>query len=501
MKITEKDINRSLGSGRKRRHIDEWILAEARKDLNVFAQLMLGIKPAKHHRIINEQLHRIASYELDRLMLFMPPGHAKSTYASHLFPAWYLGNNPDKNIIGCSHTTQFAETWGRKVRNLFSENGWPFPDIKIRSDSKAAGNWTTTKNGEYFAVGTGAAVTGRRGDGAIIDDPIKGREDAESETIREKVWDWFRSDLRTRLKPNGWIIIIQTRWHEDDLSGRILGPTYQGESGDIRGIDGDTWHVISLPALAESNDALGRKPGEALWPEFYSAERLLAEKHAQGEYNWASLYQQRPSPEQGEFFKRDWIRWYTETPAKSTLRLYGASDYAVTAGGGDYTVHGIVGIDANDDMYILDLWRGRVDSAEAVDQWSHMATEWRPVQWGEDKAQIEKTLGPFIDKRQKEQGIYCHREQLPVTSDKAMRAQAFRGRLSQGKVYFPANAPWIQDLVSELMIFPNGKHDDQVDVLSIFGRMLSQMRPNRPIQHINVIGSAPRRVVSMRRAK
>ena len=237
---------------------------------------------------------------------------------------------------------------------------------------------------------------------------------------------------------------------------------------------------MSLPAIAEENDALGRKPGEPLWPEMFPDVMLAAERQIQGERNWSALYQQRPSPEQGDYFKRDWFEYYTIPPRVEEMRVYGASDYAVTKGGGDYTVHGVSGVDKNDDLYVLDWWRGQVDSFEAVNQWANMVKNWRPIQWAEDKAQIEKTLGPFIQKRQRELGVYVHREPMSVwRTDKEARAQAIRGRASQGKVYLPAKAPWVSDLLSELLMFPNGRHDDQVDVMGLLGRMLGEMHGPR----------------------
>ncbi len=450
----------------------------ARRSLDAFAERMLALRPARHHRLVNGALAAVARGEIRRLMLFEPPGHAKSTYASWLLPAWYLGHKPRNNVIAASHTERAAARWGRKVRNLLLSPDWPFA-ARLAPDSKAADQWETDRGGEYFAVGVGGAVTGRRADLAIIDDPVKGREEADSPTIRAKLWDWYRADLHTRLKPGAAIILIQTRWHEDDLAGRLLPEGHAGESGPVVGRDGEAWEVISLPALAEPNDPLGRKVGAPLWPEWFPEDVLLGERQVQGERNWSALYQQRPSPEEGDFFRRHWLRWYDDPPRPETLRIYGASDYAVTADGGDWTVHGVAGIDQDDNLYLLDWWRARVDAAQAVDAWAHLVGAWRPVQWAEDRAQIEKTLGPFIDTRQRELGAYCHREGYPTVGDKAMRAQAIRGRMSQGKVYLPSHAPWVADLMSELLLFPNGRFDDQVDVLSLFGRMLGEMRPRR----------------------
>jgi predicted phage terminase large subunit-like protein len=414
----------------------------------------------------------------------MPPGHAKSTYASVLFPAWYLSRTPAASVIACSHTQQLAERFGRQVRNIVAGPacGSAF-GCALAPDSQSAGRWATLAGGDYLAVGTGGSITGHRADLALIDDPIKGREQADSKLLRDKVWEWYRADLRTRLKPGAGIVLIQTRWHEDDLAGRILGGAIDPSSGAVRAVDGEAWHVLSLPALAEEDDPLGRAPGEALWPDMFDAGLLKREREIQGPRNWSALYQQRPVPDSGDYFKRDWLRWFEpdRTDAR-TLALYGASDYAVTAGGGDYTVHGVIGVDAEDNIYVLDWWRGRTDSLTWVDALCDLIERWGPREWGEEKGQIARSLGPFIDKRQRERGAYCARVGLAPVGDKAARAQAIRGRMAQGKVLLPKGVDWAGRLVDELLLFPAGAFDDQVDVLGLFGRMLSRMgRGTAPI--------------------
>jgi len=250
---------------------------------------------------------------------------------------------------------------------------------------------------------------------------------------------------------------------------------YNGESGMIKARDGEIWEVVNLPALAEKGDPLGRLEGEPLWPEWYTLESLEQERITQGERNWSALYQQRPSPETGDYFQRDWIQYYEEKPPIHTLQVYGASDYAVTADGGDFTVHGIVGVNSNDDMYVLAWWRGRTSTDIWIEQFIHLVRKWKPIQWGEENGQIIKSVGPFIEKRIQETGTYVTREQYTPSRDKATRAQAFRGRLSQGKVYFPRTG-WGEGIISEMMRFPVGKNDDQVDVLSLFGHMLADMK-------------------------
>jgi len=456
----------------------------ARRSLDDFARHVRGLEPARHHQYVNAKLEAVERGGIRRLMLFEPPGHAKSTYASILFPAWYRGRHPDRHLIQASNIVDLAISFGRKTRNLLAIPEWPWPEVQVSEDAKAAGAWSTTAGGEYYAVGVNGTVTGRRAHGAIIDDPVKGREDADSESLRQTLWDWYLSDLRTRLLPDAWIILIQTRWHEDDLAGRLLPADYAGESGPIKCRDGEIWEVVNLPALAEEGDPLGRLPGEALWPDFFSVEKLEIERIAQGTRNWSALYQQRPAPETGDYFLKDWVRWYDDPPPRDTLRIYGASDYAVTAHGGDFTVHGVSGLDPEDDLYLLDWWRGQASTDIWVDSFLDLAERWRPSEWAEENGQIIKSVGPFIDKRQRERRIYTYRRQYVSSTDKATRAQSIRGCFSMGKVLLPRRAPWASALVTEMLKFPTGKYDDQVDVLSLFGRILNRMqagsRPEPP---------------------
>ena len=456
--------------------LDEVRQERARRSLSAFSIHMLGLVPARHHLFVNEKLEAVERGEITRLMLFEPPGHAKSTYASHLFPGWYLGRNPENSVIAASHTAQLATRFGRKVRNLFVSPDWPFEELELAGDSRAADQWETTAGGEYFAVGVGGAVTGRRADLAIVDDPLKGRKDADSITVRENLWDWYRADFHNRLKPNAAIILIQTRWHEDDLAGRILPEGYNGETGWVAGRDGERWFVVNLPALAEAGDPLGRAVGEALWAEWYGLAMLEVEKVVQGPRNWAALYQQRPAPEEGNYFKRVWWNWYETAPPLNTLRIIGASDYAVTDADGDYTVHGVAGVDPDDNIFILDWWRDQTASDVWIETLLDLMQRHRPVEWAEEKGQIEKSVGPFIDARMRERQVYCHREQFASSNDKPTRAQAFRARMAMGKVFWPRQAPWVDEVYRVLMTFPAGAVDDDVDVCSLFGRMLAPVQ-------------------------
>lgn len=447
----------------------------ARRDFQLFTErIAVEPEPQLHHRYLIAKLQDVADGYINRLMVFMPPGSAKSTYASVLYPPWYLGRHEDGKVITASYGQKLSRRFGKKARNiLYSDEYRAIFGYGLSGGNAAKDEWETEVGGEYTATSVDGSVTGRRAGVIIIDDPIKGRKEADSEVTRETCWEWYRTDMRSRLLPGGAIVIIQTRWHEDDLSGRILPEDYDGKSGRIAAKDGEIWEVVCLRAEAEENDPLGRKPGQILWPEWFSKEQFDQERISQGPRNWNALYQQRPAPEEGDYFKSEWLRYYDEQPAN--MQIYGASDYAVTADGGDYTVHMVFGIDPNDDIYLLDLFRAQTTSDVWVEQFIELVQKWKPLEWAEEMGQIEKGVGPFIEKRQREEQAYCYRRGFSSATDKPTRAQAIRGRMAQGKVYFPKNAPWTAKLVSELLIFPAGANDDQVDVLSLIGRMLADM--------------------------
>jgi predicted phage terminase large subunit-like protein len=434
--------------------------ALVRESLTEFARLC-GFEPASHHRVLIRELEAIASGHNDRLILTLPPGSAKSTYASVIFPPWYLASKPDACIIAASHTQELAERWGRRVRNLIAEHSAVL-GYSLAADSAAAGRWENTKGGEYFAAGVSGAVTGRRADLVLIDDPIRGREDADSKLQRDKQWDWWVADVVTRLKPGAVAVIITTRWHEDDLVGRLL----LEEPG--------RWRVLNIPMEAESaDDPLGRPIGARLWPEWFTAEMVEVAKR--DPRVWSALYQGRPAPDEGAYFKREWIVDVDLIPAKDRLSIYGGSDYAVTSDGGDYTVHAVVGVDEYDDLYLLDLWRKQASPDVWIDAWCDLVKKWKPIGWAEEQGQIRAGIGPFLRKQARERQAYCHREVFPTRGDKAIRAQSIRGRMATVGLRVRKDALWRPDLVDELLRFPVGVHDDQVDALGLVGQLLDKM--------------------------
>lgn len=427
-----------------------------------------GIKPERHHRLLLSELEAVERGECDRLMVLMPPGSAKSTYASMLFPAWYMARNPGHSVISASHTAELAERFGRRVRNLISEHGITL-GVALSPDNQAAGRWETTDHGEYYAAGILGPITGRRADLAIIDDPVKSRQEADSDVVSSRIWEWWKADLSTRLKPNARVVLIMTRWSETDLGGRVLDDMRAG---------GKPWKVLRLPMEAERDDPLGRAAGEPLWPEWFTQDmRKEAKRDVR---TWSALYQQSPAPETGSYFLSEWIHPVASMPPRESLRIYGGSDYAVTADGGDYTVHIVVGIDSDDRPWLLDLWRGQTASDEWVYAFCDMVRHWKPMGWAEEQGQIRSGIGPFLVRAMRERRAYVARHAFPTRGDKAVRAQSFRGRIATLGLRIPEGAAWRTDFVSELLTFPVGKHDDQVDALGLIGQLLDQMITPQP---------------------
>ena len=438
---------------------------QAKKKYRRFISALADFKPARHHKLLISKLQDVADGKIPRLMVFMPPGSAKSTYANVWFAPWWLGRNPAGNIITGSYGQELADKWGRKSRNIVGSAGYKrIFDVSLDASSKAANRWATDRGGEYLAVGVGGPITGNRADLAIIDDPVKGREEADSDLIRDRTKEWYRDDLWTRLKPGAAVVLIMTRWHEDDLAGWLL---------EEEKVGGEKWEIISLPAVAEADDALGREVGEPLWPEWFTPEMFSEARR--DTRRWNALYQQRPAPEEGDFFKAAWFRSYDKPPARETLRVYGASDYAVTADGGDYTAHIVVGLDPDWNMYVLDLWRKQAGSDEWVESFCDLVLAWKPLEWAEESGQIKAGVGPFLTRRMIERQAYVARQTFPTKYDKAIRAQSIRGRMALHGIYLPVNAPWTPELKRELLTFPAGKHDDQVDALGLIGQLLDHV--------------------------
>lgn len=423
-----------------------------------------GYQLAQHHELIANKLQSTISTPNYNLVICMPPGHAKSRYASILFPSYYLGSNAGKSVVMASHTAELSAKWGRACKRIIGDPKYNYMlEVALNTDSKSSDRFDLSNASEYFACGVGGGVTGQRADLGIIDDPVRSKEDADSERIRDKTWDWYLNDFRTRLKPGASQVVIMTRWHEDDLVGRILSSS-----------DKNNWDVLILPAIAEANDQMGRKVGDPLWPDYIPIEMLESIRNTTNPKTWSSLYQQNPTIETGDYFKRDWIKKVNRIP--HGLNIYGASDYAVSAGRGDFTVHVIIGHDdKNDDIYVIDIWREQEESNVWVEKFLDLADKHKTLVWAEEQGQILKSLDPFIRKEMDTRKQFVYREQFTSAVDKTVRARSFQAYMAQGKVYI-LNADWTPALERELLAFPSGKHDDQVDALGLIGRLLDDMR-------------------------
>ncbi len=393
-------------------------------------------------------------------MLLVPPRHGKSELASRKFPAFYLGHHPDRQFLSVSATADLAADFGRDVRNLISGQEYrALFQTALAPDSHAKGKWHTSAGGVYYSLGIGGHMMGRGAHVMLIDDPFASMEEALSETTRKTVWDWYTGTAYNRLMPGGAVVLINHRMHEDDLAGRLLAQQAAG---------GDRWEVVELPAINDD--------GAALWSDAYPIEALSRIRQNTQARFWSALYQQRPAPEEGDYFKAEWLRPYIKAPERSTLAIYGGSDFAVTADGGDFTVHAVVGIDPENRPWLLDLWRGQAASDVWVESWCDLVGHWKPIGWAFEQGQIKSGVGPFLEKRAKERRTWCPMETFPTRGDKAVRAQSIRGRMAMLGLHVPMSEKWYADLRAELLSFPAGKHDDQVDALGLVGQLLDRMR-------------------------
>lgn len=455
----------------------------ARRSLSEFGMQIDELPSPTHIGLLCKNLEAVERGDIPRLMVFMPPGGAKSTWTSKLFAAWCRGKHPDWPIIAASYGTKLSKRFGRRARDTIQRRRYReiFPSVRLSGNSGAADEWAVISGeddetiGEYAATSIDGTITGLRAMLLLVDDPVKGISEAQSETVRDGAWDWWRTDMRTRMLPGCRIVLIMTRWHHDDIAGRILPEDFDGSSGWYKSRDGEDWYVLAIQAEAEENDILGRLPGEWYWPDFYPPDAMLAQKQALGPIHWNSLYQQRPSPEEGSYFQKEWFQVYDPADLPRELRKYGASDYAVTGDGGDFTELGVCGMDSENNIWMLDWWQGQKTADVWVREVINLATSHEVEEWAEEKGQIEKSVGPFMNRMMDEQSAYFYRRGYTSATDKPTRARSFQALMANGKVRWPRNAPWYPRVMHQMLQFPNAKHDDAVDVCSLIGRIVDRM--------------------------
>ena len=407
-----------------------------------------------HIELLASKLEAVERGDIRRLAIFMPPRHGKSILTSEFFPAWYMGRNPDKYIICSTYAQDLADDFGRKVRNQLQDKRYTdiFPNAELSTDSSSMRRFNTTKGGVYYAVGAGSAITGRGAHLLLIDDPIKGREEADSAAMRKNLLDWYRATAYTRLMPNGSVILIQTRWHEDDLAGWILKET--GHEG---------WDVIEFPAILNERAAgmLDLEEGDPLWKESYPIERLEEIKKTIGTREWSSLYAQKPSVEEGNIIKRWWWKtWTRENPPEMDYILQSWDTAYTVTETSDYsacTTWGVFSGEGGYNLYLIDSFREKLTFPELKNQAIHLYNELQP-----DLVLVEaKASGWSLVQELMRTGI-------PITPfnpkkmDKLARVHSVAPLFEGGRIWAP-DTDESADVMNQFAMFPNTKHDDLVD--------------------------------------
>lgn len=415
--------------------------------------------------------------QANQIIFVMPPRHGKTQLSTKSLSAWVSGLHPDWDIAVASYSDTMAEDMGADIRTIMQTPQYKqvFPGHKLRRGGTSKSNIQTEKGGRLVAVGRGGALTGRGMHLGIGDDLFKDHEEARSQTIRDQAWNWFTKVFMTRRMGRKIVILTFTRWHADDIIGRITDP----ENPHYNAIEAKKWKIISLAAIAEDDDPLGRKPGTALWPERYDIDFLQSQQRLDP-LGFSALYQQRPTVADGTLFRRETIQYYTPAELPDDLRFYCSSDHAVgTNQRNDPSCLLKVGIDKQDNIYLIDtIWR-RMPTDEAVEAMLAMAGgNMKPLMWWAERGHISKSIGPFLRKRMLETKTYINLIEVTPVADKQTRAQSISARVAMGKVFFPKVSWWTEKAVNEMMAFPNGTRDDFVDALAYIGLGLqSQFGP------------------------
>lgn len=440
----------------------------------VYESIETGV--AVHHLFILGIMQKVITGRLPRAMFFLPPGSAKSTYCSVVAPTWAMGRNDETKIILASYGADLAKKHGRKGRAIVRSKKYKNVfGCGISDETNAADMWAASNGSEYMSAGILSGITGNRAHGIIIDDPIKGRADADSKIIRDRTWDAYQDDLKTRLIPGGWEILVQTRWHQDDLSGRLLPLDYDGESGLIVCQDGREWYVVNIPAQCEKvDDPLGREIGDYLWPQWFTEDHFNGFKR--NNRTWSALFQQRPAPEEGTFFRKDWFHMYQSYELPRDMHYYITSDFATKADEGDFTEHGVWGVDEKGDLWLVNWWYGQTTSDVWIQELLGLITLHKPMCWFGEGGVIRRAIEPFLTRMMSDQEVFCRIEWINPVADKPTRARGFQSMAANSRIHFPDSAIGHR-VLSQLLTFPVGTNDDAVDVCSLMGMMLDQSHP------------------------
>ena len=443
------DLIKQLDAAKTRKRVKSAFLPFVKEMWSAFIE-------GHHHSIMAEAFEKVARGELKRLIINMPPRHTKSEFASHMLPAWFLGQFPDKKVIQTAHTAELAVGFGRKVRNLVNSEEYQllFPHTTLQADSKAAGRWNTSQGGEYFAIGVGGAVTGKGADLLIIDDPHSEQEGSSADPhVFDRTHEWYTSGPRQRLQPGGAIILVMTRWHQRDPGGQILKSSIERHGSE-------DWEVIDLPAILPS--------GNPLWEEFWSIEELESLKAELPIAKWSAQYQQDPSAEEGALVKREWWKeWEHRKPPEcefviqswdtAFLKTERAAYSACTTWGVFPWIDPEDGVEKNH-IILLDAYQERLEFPSLKQRAFELYQEFKP-----DAFIVEaKAAGSPLIFELRQMGIPVSEFTPSRGNDKISRVNAVSDLFASGMVWAPPTR-WAEEVVEQFAVFPNGAHDDLVD--------------------------------------
>lgn len=467
---------RALKNKRARRSLQDFIEVQMPDPANPIDVKFSRYEAKRHHKLIIKLFEKAESGQNMYTALSIPPQHGKSTITTQYGSAWALGRSPHKHIIVGGYGSDFIQKFGSRVRTIFESRQFRqiFPEFELKKGSKAKDYMETVAGGSILFVGRGEGTTGNPCDLFVIDDPIKDKKEANSPTMREDLWDWYTSVAETRCHILSSIFVVHTRWHEDDLIGRLCDEEHPEHDAELAA----DWTYVNVPAIVDDEMlamALKMEPGEALWPERFPLE-LLMKRRRRNPKVFSALYQGKPTPDDGDFFTKEMVQFYTPDQLPPRLRIYAASDHAVTTKQeNDATVCLVAGVDELGNIYLLDCWHGRKQTDTVVERMIDLMDKWRPLFWWAAEDHISKSIGPFLKKRMKERGVYTMISESSEIGDKQQKAQSIQGRMAMGKVFLPKHAPWTSHLIREMLRFPQATHDDFVDALSHLGRGINKM--------------------------
>ena len=433
-----------------------------RDDLIEFCKKMQeDYKVGKHHRMLADELMAITEGTKDRVCVNMPPRHGKSQLVSIYFPAWFIGKYPNKKILMVSHTSDLAVDFGRKVRNIIDSAAYKeiFPTVTLAADSKSAGRWNTNSGGEYFACGVGSALAGRGADLLLVDDPHNEQDILSGNLdIFERAYEWFAYGARTRLMPGGRVAIIQTRWHQDDLTGRMVRDMTQNEGSD-------QYEVVEFPAIFNENTPDERP----LWPEFFDLQALKRTKASMPVFQWNAQYQQNPTGEEAAIVKRDWWNiWKGERPPACEYVIMALDAAAETNNRADFTSITTWGVFLNEEteaynVVLLNAIKKRVEFPELKDLALREYQDYEPDAFIVEK----KSAGTALYQELRRTGMVIQ-EYTPHrgSGDKMARLNSVADIIRSGLVWVPETR-WAEEVVEELAAFPFASHDDHVDTTTM----------------------------------